>query len=103
MVIELTVFSHNKAIIQYIAIATFWRATNANIYWSFNRQKVYARWCTVQLFNIKKSCEVSRLPDHDILIDYGLIDLSKVPTAILQGVQKHWGERAVTNGAHTIY
>ncbi len=24
-------------------------------------------------FNIKKSCEVSRLPDHDILIDYGLI------------------------------
>ena len=31
------------------------------------------------------------------------IDLSKVPTAILQGVQKHWGERAVTNGAHTIY
>ena len=31
------------------------------------------------------------------------IDLSKVPTAILQGVQKHWGERAATNGAHTIY
>ena len=31
------------------------------------------------------------------------IGLSKVPTAILQGVQKHWGEHAVTNGAHTIY
>ncbi len=30
---------------------------------------------TVQLFNIKqlRTCEVSRLPDHDILIDYGLI------------------------------
>ncbi len=41
-----------------------------------------------------------------ILMDklhYRLIDLSKVPTAILQGVQKHWGERAVTNGAHNIY
>ncbi len=32
-----------------------------------------------------------------------LIGLSKVPTAILQGVQKHWGERVVTNGAHNIY
>ena len=31
------------------------------------------------------------------------IDLSKVPAAILQGVQKHWGERTATNGAHTIY
>ncbi len=31
------------------------------------------------------------------------IDLSKVPTAILQGVQKHWGERAATNGAYNIY
>ncbi len=31
------------------------------------------------------------------------IGLSKVPTTILQGVQKHWGERAVTNGAHNIY
>ena len=32
-----------------------------------------------------------------------LIGLSKDPTAILQGVQKHWGEPAVTNGAHNIY
>ena len=38
-----------------------------------------------------------------IMLKVSDIDLSKVPTAILQGVQKHWGERAVTNGAHTIY
>ncbi len=36
-------------------------------------------------------------------LDVDLIDLSKVPTAILQEVQKHWGERAVTNGAHNNY
>ena len=73
MVIELIVFSHNKAIIHAIAIAKFWRATKmTNIYWSLDKGFMHGGDAQFNC-STSKVVKFGQLPDHDILIDYGLI------------------------------